>query len=267
MRPGGFVLALLIAWPAVHAGSAVGHHEAGAVRTSWASAVGVGDTTTTTTADPTTTSTIAPATSTTAVPGTSTSVVAATTTTTTDPGGTTTTTTPDHELCGNCRDDDGDGRTDYADPDCCTGPALGFSLTRGRLAPAAAASALKLRGVLSAMDGAGPATHDVALQIDGGGLATPFCAAIADGRFTARGRRYAFADPGGTVAEAGGLDKVTVKMIPSGAKVKLRGKRAALAMPQPGRLEVTVALRDQDGARCGAAAGTFRARGPKLRFP
>ena len=47
--------------------------------------------------------------------------------------------------CGNCLDDDGDGLTDFEDPNCCSesGPAL--SLQRGLMKPAKAMSQLLLK--------------------------------------------------------------------------------------------------------------------------
>src|SRR5437667_443621 len=174
------------------------------------------------TAAATTSTTAAATTSTTAAATTSTTAAATTSTT----AATTTTLPAPPEDCGNCVDDDGDGRTDYEDPACC-----------------AQTAAMQVKKVLIVP---GP---DVTVQFrnQNGEL---LCANIAHQRWKHGSRRgpFQFGDPTGTVAQ--GLRKMEIKVSKSGsARFLTAGKKMDLG--RYARPERTATVRVGD--RCSTA--------------
>jgi hypothetical protein len=84
-----------------------------------------------------------------------------------------------------------------------------------------------------------------------------FCAHVPAQRFKGRRRVFKFRDPKHSVPTAKGLDRVLVKIGRDGSlRFVAGGRRAQLAGPEPGRLLLTVGLRDpaaaEGGNRCSA---------------
>jgi hypothetical protein len=226
-------------------------HDSGAGPTCGGAAV----TTTTTVATTTTTST-------TVAPG------ATTTTTTAAPGATTTTTLPAvAEICGNCIDDDGDGRVDLDDPDCCVGAPL--TLKRARLKPSRArpgTTTLRLAGSLADPGAAAvdPGRQDVVLQLHHRDEAFDWCARIPASAITAKkGVRFRFRDRTGALAS--GVDGFVLRRKKNGTlKIALRGKGAQFATPSAGAMGVVLGFDDPAGGRhCASIEPAFRPKGKK----
>jgi uncharacterized repeat protein (TIGR01451 family) len=70
------------------------------------------------------------------------------------------------EICGNCLDDDGDGRVDYEDSDCCTQTELALTRSTIRLRPGGAGR-LQVRGLFSdpAFNGVDPRQEGITVQL------------------------------------------------------------------------------------------------------
>src|SRR6185436_10139485 len=94
------------------------------------------------------------------------------------------------EQCGDCRDNDGDGLTDFEDPDCCdvqTGQLFEMDVRKGRLrARSTSQSTLRLKGTLarsglrSKID---PTAQQVGIQIRNKADGEVLCASIPSGKF------------------------------------------------------------------------------------
>jgi hypothetical protein len=209
---------------------------------------------------PTTTSTSS--TTTTSTSSTSTSVSTTSSTSTTTP-----TIVPPVEICGNCLDDDGDDRIDGEDTDCCPGASLGLTIARGRIKTKGATTKLALSGGIGAATGLDQ-HHDVVLQIRGS-TGELLCARLPATSFVTKGRSVAFRDPQHRVASAAGIDLVVLRLPKHGAaKLKIQSKRAGLQAPGAGRLEVTLGVASDGGARCGTATSPFAAsKNGALHFP
>lgn len=204
-------------------------------------------TTSTTRPDPTTTSTIP----------------ASTTTTTTRPIGDATLAKPPvaaAEVCGDCRDNDGDGLVDFEDADCCPGGTDGMQLAvRIRPRKGGAAHRVRVR-TRQQLFGADPTRDDVSLQLrDDAGLL--YCATIPAEQWTRNrtGRRFRFRDPAATTSE-----RLTRARIKAGrnATVRFRGFGATVALPAPapGALRATFRVGDQ----CRRSASDLQQRGRVL---
>ena len=189
-----------------------------------------------------------------------------TTTTTVTPGTPTTTTTLEFELCDNCVDDDGDGSVDFEDDECCT--AAPMTLRKSTLrSRGQGATTLKLAAKLDASPIAG--TQDLTVQLrDPTGV---FCAHIPAAKLSRRKKGLVFRDGNGTLAGAGGLERVTLTEKRNGAKLAVSGARAKLDTPAPGTLALTLGLRDPATAeaanRCATGTATFRAAKKGIRYP
>ncbi len=170
------------------------------------------------------------------------------------------------EICGNCIDDDGNGLTDFEDPACCLqSDTFAMTLKGGRLRPHGSATRLALRSVL-ARSGlvVNPLAEDVFLQIRPEGGTDVFCARIPAANFTKHHRAFEFADRKHSVASAGRLDGMKIKVMRDGSvRLRTHGKRAQMIHPSAGRLQVTVGFHSAaagDGAsRCSTTLRTFRA--------
>jgi hypothetical protein len=190
-------------------------------------------------------------------------------TTTTVPTGTPTTTTlPPAEVCGNCIDDDANGLTDFEDPACCVvGVAGTLTLKSARIKPAGGRSALQLHGLLPASAGASlPASSSVFVQLRREGGAELLCAALP---VTASKRTLRFADKGGAVAGARGIQKAVFKLTKKGTtNLVVSGKQVALASPSAGRVGVTLGFAGPAAGQCAASVQEFRAvRKGAITFP
>src|SRR5204862_3811168 len=170
------------------------------------------------------------------------------------------------EICGNCIDDDNNGLTDFEDPACCLqSDTFAMTLKGGRLRPHGSATRLALRSVL-ARSGlvVNPLAEDVFLQIRPAGGTDVFCARIPAANFTKHRRAFEFADRKHSVASAGRLDGMKIKLMRDGSvRLRTHGKRAQMIHPSAGRLQVTVGFHSAaagDGAsRCSTTLHTFRA--------
>jgi len=170
------------------------------------------------------------------------------------------------EICGNCIDDDGNGLTDFEDPACCQqSGTFTMTLKAGRLRPHGSATRLALRSVLARSGLAvNPLEEDVFLQLRPEGGTDVFCARIPAANFTKHHRAFEFADRKHSVASAGRLDGMKIKLMRDGSvRLRTHGKRAQMIHPSAGRLQVTVGFHSAaagDGAsRCSSTLQTFRA--------
>jgi hypothetical protein len=184
---------------------------------------------------------------------------------------TTTTTLPPPELCGDCVDNDSDGRTDFEDPACCTTTA-GLSLRPSRFTPRKGTATLVLKGTLAGLAlraGARP-TEDVVIQLRGADTPDFLCARVPAANQVRKGKKDSFRDRKHKVTSAQGLGLVTVKERKGTLVLDVSG--SMLPLPPAGMLEVTVGLRDpataEAGNRCGTATASLKAaRKGVLRFP
>lgn len=230
------------------------------------------------TATTTTTSLPASTTTTTTLPGgstTTTSTLPGSTTTTTLPGGTTTTTTLPSvaEICGNCVDDDGNGRVDYDDPACCAESGA-MQLKKAQLRGSASGGKLSLAAFLSGARFAAvdATTADLYVRLETGDGSALFCGRVPATSFVRKKKLARFVDKRGAVADAAGLSKVTVKLLKDQRlQVTLLGKRARLAAATAGPVRVTLAFDDAGGGpgQCAGAVQSFRPLGKNkgVRFP
>ncbi len=191
-----------------------------------------------------------------------------TTTTTPTTPATSTTLPPPEEVCGNCRDDDGNGLVDFEDPRCCAA-AGALTLTSARVQPSGAKSKLKLRGTLPGTPGTAPPRSSLFLQLRREGGDELLCAMIPAERLVAKKLSLVFKDKGGAVTEALGLQTVALKATRKGpVKLSASGKQVALASPGAGRVRVTVGFGGAGGGRCAQAVEQLRAgKKSQLQFP
>jgi Protein of unknown function (DUF3344) len=199
----------------------------------------------------------------------------ATTTSTTLGNGTTSTTLPaGAEICDNCLDDDGDGKTDLADTDCCDAKSLGLKRAQLRPAkkvPGTTTTRFKLTlpdPVAALID---PARQHVVLQLHGASEALDWCGRIPVSAIVAKkGVRYTFRDRTAAVAGTGGLDRMVLRRKKGVLRASLGGKATRFTAPSPGGIAVTLGFVGDDGGRqCAGIAPAFRAQGKKgaLRAP
>jgi CSLREA domain-containing protein len=185
-------------------------------------------------------------------------------TTTTIPGAPTTTTTtlaPAVEICGNCVDDDGDGKTDVEDAECCPAPAA-MRLTRVRLLAGKGGPSrgrLALRAVLadSGFGDVDPTRENVTIELHNAN-GELLCAMVASGHWTAKRRTYRFRDPDGTSAE--GLTRASIRVRANGAvELRAASPRLDLTRYDQAALEVIVGV----GGRCSAGLAALRRKGSR----
>jgi hypothetical protein len=178
------------------------------------------------------------------------------------------------ELCGNCLDDDGNGRTDFEDPACCAGlQSLGMTVSKAALRPAGSASRLALKAEIAGAAALDVRKRDLFVQIRRDGGDELLCAKIPAGRFAAKGKKLKFVDKRHAVLEAAGVEQITFATNRVGsALVQVSSKRAALATPAPGPLRISLGFREpssaEAGNRCAVAVQPFRAGKKKaVQFP
>jgi hypothetical protein len=192
-----------------------------------------------------------------AVPTTTTLGSGSTTSTTTTGTTLTTTTLASAEVCGNCLDDDGDGRVDFADPDCCASPAAATTLT-GRLVPKAGATTLHLALALPDVGGADPTTRTAIVELHGGGV--DYCARVPAGSLTSRkkGRLFTFKDRSTGAA----LGSLVLKRTAHGLKAKVVGRAGAFPSAST-PIEAILAFESDGPAQCATIERTFDPKGKK----
>jgi hypothetical protein len=157
---------------------------------------------------------------------------------------------PGGEICGDCIDNDGDGFTDFEDPDCCdpeAGQRFPLELKKGKFRPRSAAqSGLRLKGALAKTGLGGkiePPANQVIVQIhsDAGEV---LCASIPAGKFVKkRGRTFRYSSKRTPLPVEMGknLDRVVIKVKKNGqVRFRVKGKRAQLATPARGTIQITL---------------------------
>jgi hypothetical protein len=72
-----------------------------------------------------------------------------------------------NEICGNCEDDDGDGRVDYEDPDCCEQTSFNFGSTTVRPLRGGRARFFEVKGEFASpiFDGVAPRREGMTVQM------------------------------------------------------------------------------------------------------
>jgi hypothetical protein len=178
------------------------------------------------------------------------------------------------ELCGNCVDDNGNGRTDFEDPACCTGAqSLGMTITGASLRPATLATRLSLKSTVAGAGALALGRQDLFVQLRRDGGEQLLCARIPADRLVLKRKKYQFTDKAHAVPGAASLDKIVVALSQVGsAAVSVTARKAALRTPAAGSLRVTLGFRDptaaEAGNRCAAAVQPFRT-GKKgaIQFP
>ncbi len=180
------------------------------------------------------------------------------------------------EICGNCVDDDLNGRIDFEDAACCPEhAAFAGTLDRVRLKPRrGGGTLLRLHGRFGGKDlVVSPATDDVFLQVRNEGGATLLCARMPAGTLRARHAVLRFRDLRHRVSSAQSLDVLRLRRTPRGVlRARAVGRSMRLEMPNPGNLRVTVGFTDPAvgpaSNRCATMTATLRAvRRGGLRAP
>lgn len=169
---------------------------------------------------------------------------------------------PALEICGNCRDDDGDGLVDLADDACCPGArTAAMALEVARIAPGATASGLRLRATLAAAGPLSPRGQQVLLQL-GTAPGASFCASLPPSAFRGGPKRLRLAR--GAAAGSRGLRRMTLRQAADGTiRWRAGGRRVGFTTAdRGGALDVLLLLADATdpaaGARCFTARAEFR---------
>lgn len=179
---------------------------------------------------------------------------------------------PPREICGNCFDDDANGRTDFEDPACCA-TTFETTLTCSSLAPAGSATELKLRGMLATPPNTVAADiADVFIQLRQPGGEELLCARIPSGDFVRVQRGFDFRDPDGAVETAEGIDQIIVRSQQTQTLAAAFAQRADFVTPPPGPLVVTLGFLSRptspQAGFCSSTTAEFvPGRGDSLAFP
>ena len=185
------------------------------------------------------------------------------------------------ELCDDCRDNDGDGLTDFEDPDCCskqTGQLFDMDFRKGRLrAHSSSQSTLRLKGTLARGLGnkIDPTAQQVGIQIRNQADGEVLCASVPSGKFLKKRKGFRFSNKRTPVpVEIGrNLDRVQLKVRKTGdVRFSLKAKRAMISTPAEGTLEITIGFTRTGAAAsqnvCSQAVRLFRGgKKGRLRFP
>lgn len=161
-----------------------------------------------------------------------------------------TTTLPKPEVCGNCVDDDANGRVDDEDAHCCPHPAA-LEATTVEVVPTPAGDELTVnaRFPAGALTEPNPLLDDVTVLLRAG-KKTVVCGTVGHQFWTKAGETFRFR-PRGTPATKG-LPETFVRVLPGGAvAVRVTTTRAGLAHLGD---EWRVTLRIGDG--CGSGTAT-----------
>ena len=164
-------------------------------------------------------------------------------------------------------DDDGDGRTDYEDPSCCTQTAA-MQVKKVLIVPGPAGATkghLSLTAILAQAGFADvdPTRDDVTVQFRSQN-GEVLCATVPHQRWKRAKHRgpFQFGDPAGTVAQ--GLRKMQIKVQKSGsARFLTTGKK--MDLDRYARPELTATVRIGD--RCSRGPVMLKHRGKKFVFP
>ena len=172
---------------------------------------------------------------------------------------------PVAEHCGNCIDDDGDGRVDVEDDDCCDLGTSPLTVSRVRLRPKNGTSAFQLSGRLAAevLPPANYPTEHVVIQLHDQGSGETVCGTIPATAFrkNVRSGNLTFADPHRTLAGAHGFDHVALRQQSDDVRIALQGRNIPLMPSSGGALLVTLAQHPQNTraslAQCHSGAFTI----------
>jgi hypothetical protein len=195
------------------------------------------------------------------------------TTTTVTTSSTTTTTLPSlrvKEICGNCIDDDGDGLTDFEDPECCQQAQL-FEMLKvhGKMKPHGSRTSFQMQSTL-ALSGLGGQVNphqkgqDVFVQIRPvNGKQDIFCAFVPAKKFMTMHNSYMFWDRHFRVKSAKGLSDMTLIVGRNGRlKFRTHGPRVQLQTPGQSQLQVTIGFHNPAASdssnRCSSTTVPFR---------
>ena len=148
--------------------------------------------------------------------------------------------------CGDCKDDDANGKVDALDPACNAGA---LTLTKASVAPARGHSKLALNATAE-ISGAPSGTGGVVLADGTGPVA---CAVL--GAFQKRGKKYVAS------GSLGGAP-LSMTVAPNG-KISVKGKGLDLPALDDPQLAVGVRV----GTQLFAGGGALRSRGPRKVFP
>ena len=173
---------------------------------------------------------------------------------------------PPAEVCGNCVDDDGDGLIDWEDPDCCAQP-MALAVDRVQLRPPPARARgdrLRLDAIYSEVTPAlfDPLKQDTSLELsDASG--SLFCTTIPAGRFRRTQRlAYLFTDRTGSVA--GGLERGEFRVNRRGNLLfRARGRGVGLRPVVGGSVRLTLRV----GDACARTTMALRSAKKGLVFP
>jgi hypothetical protein len=170
------------------------------------------------------------------------------------------------EVCGDCIDNDGDGLTDYEDPDCCAQP-MALSVRRLVLKPEPTKThgnrlRLKARYASFVSKFFDPSRQDTSIQIaDQSGQV--FCATIPAEHWTHRRyRTFRFRDKRGAFAR--GLKMGRFRMKANGEVLfQTRGKKVNVRAMTGGRVDLTVRV----GEQCAQSTTELRTKPTGLVYP
>ncbi len=173
---------------------------------------------------------------------------------------------PPAEICGNCIDDDGNGLIDWEDPACCAQP-MPLAVDRVQLRPPPArvrGDRLRLQAVYSDVTPSlfDPTKQDTSLQLSDGGGAL-FCGTIPATRFR-HPRRLVFTFNDRTGSIAGGLERGEFRVNRRGKLLfRASGRGDGLRAVVGGNVRVTVRV----GNACARATMALRTAKNGLVFP
>jgi len=166
-----------------------------------------------------------------------------------------TTIPPTPEVCGNCVDDDANGRIDYEDARCCPHPAA-LEAASVTVVPSSAGDELTVnaRFPAGALTEPNPLLDDVTVQVRAGRRSV-LCGTIGHQFWSKSGETYRFR-PRGTPATRG-LPETFVRVLPTGAvAVRVESIRPGLATLAAAEWRVTLRIGDGCGSGAAKASGT-----------
>jgi hypothetical protein len=152
-------------------------------------------------------------------------------------------------VCGNCLDDDANGRADYDDPACCSGVDPGTLVVGSvRIRSTATDSKFRLRARIEGLvvDDLSQSSLALVLQLSDPLQVDPLlCVRIDPEQFRASRDQLRFRDRGGEIATAKGLTSMQLRRTPKGrVKLAAGGKHVAFLAGGLQQLRLTAAVQD-----------------------
>lgn len=212
---------------------------------------------TTTSTKPSTTTTSITIESTTTLASTTTTIATTTTTQVTETTTTqsVTTTTRPTEICGNCADDDGDGLTDFEDPDCCS-VSTTLTVRKASVRYDGVGTRFLVRGCIALDDHSlvNPFEQDFYMQVRDTKTGTVLCSNVAAEHFMRlHSHTVAFWDRSGKITSANGIEDVAVTDNKKCLGFYAFGRHVQFDAEQGARYQVTTAFQkpsDPNNAVC-----------------